>query len=307
MSFGFSMVKGRYALAFMLMVLLWVCTPARSWAQRVSAENLDEQILAEVDHGNWVKVLELARTQIWMDVDKANGYYYSALAHVETGKPKMAKPFLIEAKRLDDGELEQQIRTLENEVWQKRASSFQNSEGFLPLKSMDRFYYALTYSPDMPFGFHLGSLNTHGIGTYFLIRTNQALLQNKAEFTVNNSGTVYGSPYAKTEATGQVKSGMAELVMGLTWKLFAPVWMYGGVGLNHSREYWEMEILDENSNNIGNVWARNQQSNLNQPTLEAGLMGDFKGLNLRVGTSLTSLELKQVRFHFGLGFSVRRK
>ena len=37
------------------------------------------------------------------------------------------------------------------------------------------------------------------------------------------------------------------------------------------------------------------------------LEGDFKGLNVRVGTSLTSLELKQVRFHVGLGFSVRKK
>ncbi|EMS34695.1 hypothetical protein C943_03382 [Mariniradius saccharolyticus AK6] len=305
MSFGFSRVKAPFALAFVIITHIWLGNPTQSFAQKFSAEDLEMQIAAEIVDRNWARVLELARTQIWLDVDKAAGYYYSALAHMEIGNSKMAKPFLSEAKRLDDGELETQIAALEESLWDKKKKSSQS--GFIPIRSMDRFYYALTYSPDMPFGFHLGSLNTHGIGTYFLIRTNQAFLQNKAEFTVNNSGTVYGSPYAKTEATGQVKSGMVELVMGLTWKLFAPVWMYGGVGLNHSREYWEMEILDENSNNIGNVWARNQQSNLNQPTLETGLMGDFKGLNVRVGTSLTSLELKQVRFHVGLGFSVRKK
>jgi hypothetical protein len=305
MSFGFSRVNARFALAFVIIALIWLGNPTQSFAQKFSAEDLEMQIGAEIVNRNWAKVLELARTQIWLDVDKAVGYYYSALAHIEIGNRKMAKPFLSEAKRLDDGKLEMQIAALEQSLWDKKKKSSQSE--FIPIRSMDRVYYALTYSPEIPLGFHLGSLNTHGIGTYFLLRTNPAFLQKKAEFTVNNQGTVYGSPYAKTEATGQVKTGMAELLMGLTWKIAGPVWMFGGVGLNHSREYWEMEILDENSNYIGQVWVRNQQSNLNQPTVETGLMGDFRGINIRLGSSLTNFDLETVRFHFGLGFSLRKK
>lgn len=305
MSFGFSRVKARFALAFVIVTHIWLGNPTRSFAQKFSAEDLEMQIGAEIVDRNWAKVLELARTQIWLDVGKAAGYYYSALAHMEIGNRKMAKPFLSEAKRLDDGELETQIAALEESLWDKKKKSSQGE--FIPIRSMDRVYYALTYSPEIPFGFHLGSLNTHGIGTYFLLRTNPAFLQKKADFTVNSQGTVYGSPYAKTEATGQVKTGLAELLMGLTWKIAGPVWMFGGVGLNHSREYWEMEILDENSNYIEQVWARNQQSNLNEPTVETGLMGDFGGINIRLGSSLTNFELETVRYHFGLGFSLRKK
>lgn len=303
----FSKLKASIAAAFSICIVLWLIGPIQARAQKVSAGDLEKQIQTEILHRNWGKVMDLARTMIWTDVDGAGGYYYSALAHAESGKPKTAKLFLSEARNLDNGEWEQEINSLESVLWDKRKRPNQTPEGFLPIRSMDRVFYGLTYSADMPLGFHLGSLNTHGIGTYFLLRTNPAFLQRKAEFTVNNQGTVYGSPYAKTEETGQVKTGMAELLMGLTWKIAGPVWMFGGVGLNHSREYWEMEILDENSNYIGRVWARNQQSNLNQPTFETGLMADFRGINIRLGSSMTNFEMEQLRYHLGLGFSLRKK
>lgn len=290
-----------------VLTLVWFFVPTIADAQKISQEELDRRILQSIDKRKWPEVLELSRQLIWLDVEKASGYYYTALAHSEMGKPKLAKPFLWEAKRLDDGIMEAVLIDLERQIWEKNRRKYQDAEGFVPVRSMDRFYIALTYSPDLPFGLHVGSLNTHGIGTYFLLRGNQAMTTKTAGFTVNNSGSAYGSPYAKSESTGHFVTGMAEFLMGITWRLFEPVWMYSGIGLNHSREFWQMEVWQEGGLHSTEVWARNQQSNLNQPTVEMGLMADFKGINVRVGPSLTNFDLEQLRFHLGLGFSLRKK
>ena len=291
-------------------IILLTSTPV--YSQQSGFSKIDKEINFSIAQEDWLKVLELAKTQISLDVDKAEGYYYSALALVKTGKSKMAKPYLEQAKKMGTENLYPKIFELEKDMAvnsKKSTEKYDNlPEGFIPIKKVDRFFYSYVYNPKAPFGLTVGSINHRGIGTYMTLRGNSDILLKTGKLTANSTGTVYGEgEFEDAKTTGIVRHGVVEGIMGITWKIKKPLWMYAGAGLNHSREFWEVEIIEENNPLKRQEWAKNPQANKNQAALEGGLILDFNGLNLRFGGNLREFDFSSMEYHVGIGFSLKSK
>ncbi|WP_194973634.1 hypothetical protein [Aquiflexum lacus] len=297
----------RVAFAFIVML-----ASTSVYAQQADFLKIDKEINLSINQENWLQVLELAKVQITMDVEQGEGYYYSALALFKTGKSKMAKPYLEQAKKLGSEKLYPKIFELEKAIAinkNKPTKKYENlPEGFIPIRKVDRFFYSYVYNPTAPFGLTVGSINHRGIGTYMTIRGNPDIMVKTGDLTANSLGTVYGEgEFENAETTGYIKHGVVEGIMGITWKIHKPLWMYAGAGLNHSREFWEVEIIDENNPGKRNEWAKNPQANRNQAAIEGGMILDFNGLNLRFGGNLRGFDLTNVEYHLGIGFSLKSK
>lgn len=302
-------MKSFTQVAFALILLL---ATTSAYSQQTDFLKIDKEINLLIEQKDWLQVLEMAKTQIAMDLSQGEGYYYSALALFKTGKTKMAKPYLDHAKKLGNENLYPKIFELEKTIAtnQKNPTGKYGNlpEGFIPIRKVDRFFYSFVYTPSVPFGITIGSINHRGIGTYMTIRGNSDILLKTGELTANNLGAVYGeAEFENAKTTGYIRHGMVEGIMGITWKIHKPLWMYAGAGLNHSREFWQVEILEENSSNKRNEWAKNPQANKNQAALESGLILDFNGLNLRFGGNLRGFDLSKVEYHMGMGFSLKSK
>lgn len=294
------------------LVSLTLLASSKAYSQHSDFSKIDKEINHSINQEDWLQVLELAKTQISLDVDQGEGYYYSALALFKTGKSKMAKPYLEQAKKLASENLYTKIYELEKEIAtksKKPTDKYDNlPEGFIPIRKVDRFFYSSVYNPSAPFGLTVGSINNRGIGTYMTLRGNSDILMKTGGLTANSEGTVYGKgEFEDAETTGHIKYGVVEGIMGITWKIHKPLWMYAGAGLNHRREYWEVDILEENNPIKRSEWAKNPQANKNQAAIEGGLILDFKGLNLRFGGNLRGFDFSNLEYHVGLGFSLKSK
>lgn len=291
-------------------VLLLVYTA--TYSQQTDFFKIDHEINQSIIQEDWIQVLELAKSQISMDVDQGEGYYYSALALFRTGKSKMAKPYLEQAKKLGSKSLYNKIFELEKAMAlnnKKTPKEYRDlPEGFIPLRKVDRFLYSFVYNPSAPYGLSVGSINHRGIGTYMTIRGNSDILLKTGPLTANSMGNVYGAEETQiAETTGYIRNGVVEGIMGITWKIKKPLWMYVGAGLNHSREFWEVEVIEETTSSKHKEWAKNPQANRNQAALEGGLILDFNGLNLRFGGNLREFDFSSVEYHVGIGFSLKSK
>ena len=302
----------KYFRLILLLALISFTFSNKAGAQKLPFTELDSMIQSSIEKGEWISVLELAKAQIKSDVDRAEGYYYSALAFYNLGKYKMAKPYMTQLRKMDLMEFETRVEDLNSKLnsgenHNRKEAFFLNYNSKKGEKLYDRTFLSFVYDPKIPFGIAYGSINHHGIATYFLIRANSEIFTQTGEITVRSNGSVFGNQGKDTEATGMIRRGAAELLMGITWKIHQPVWMYFGAGLNHSREFWEITVFEEDGSVYGQFWARNTEVNLNQAVLESGIILDFKGLNLRGGTSLVGFDFSKMRYNLGIGVSFKRK
>lgn len=305
-------MKSFALVAFTFLILL---ASFSAYSQQTDFFKLDKEINLSIAQKDWIQVLELAKTQIRIDVDRGEGYYYSALALVNLGEIKMAKPYLEQVKKMDQEDLDIKVFELEKKIGSlsgktnKPKNQYNNlAPGFIPLKKIDRFFYSYVYDPDKPLGFSFGSVNHRGIGTYMAIKSNSEIFTKAGVLTVNNNGNVSGTnENENAETTGISRKGIFEGIMGITWKIKKPLWMYAGAGLNHSRQFWEVEIVEENQAIKKTEWAKKPSANLNQPTVESGIILDFEGLNLRSGVSVVGFDFSEIRYQIGIGFSVKSK
>ncbi|MCR9014523.1 hypothetical protein [Aquiflexum gelatinilyticum] len=281
-------------------------------AQDLTFLDLDAQVQSAINNGEWLRVLELAKSQIKSDVEREEGYYYSALAFYNLGKNKMAKPYMNHLRKMDQTELDPKIKELHDRLNSGenkgiKETFFLNYDPKKGIRLYDRSFLSFSYDSKLPFGIAVGSINHHGIATYLQVRGNSEILTKSGEITVRSNGNIYGTQNKDSEATGKIRKGTAEFVMGVTWKIHQPLWWYAGAGLNHSREFWEVTIFEENGNSLGEIWARNTEINLNQALVESGFILDFNGFNLRGGTSLVGFDFSKIRYNMGIGFSFKRK
>ncbi|MCH6233845.1 hypothetical protein [Cognataquiflexum rubidum] len=300
-----------FRLIVLLVIMPFAFTVTVNAQDRTFLE-LDVQIQSAINNGEWIRVLELAKSQIKSDVDRPDGFYYSALAFYHLGKNKMAKPYMTHLRKMDPTELDAKVKELNDKLNSGKSNGiketfFLNYDPRKGIKLYDRSFISFSYDSKIPFGIAVGSINHHGIATYLQIRGNTEIFTKTGEITVRNNGNIYGTQNKDSESTGNIRKGTAELVMGVTWKIHQPLWMYAGAGLNHSREFWEVTVFEENGSSLGQFWARNSEINLNQSVLESGIILDFKGLNFRGGTSMVGFDFSKLRYNIGVGISFKRK
>jgi len=301
--------------AFVAFAFIILLASFSVYSQQTDFFKIDKEINFSITQEDWIQVLDLAKYQISMDVDRGEGYYYSALSLVNLGEIKMAKPYLEQVKKMDQEDLYAKVFELEKKIGSlsgktnKQKYEYENlAPGFIPLRKIDRFFYSYVYDPVTPLGFSFGSINHRGIGTYMAIRGNSSIFIKSGDLTVNNNGNASGTnDNENAEITGISRTGIFEGIMGITWKIQKPLWMYAGAGLNHSRQFWEVEIVQENQAFKVTEWAKKPSANLNQATIETGVILDFKGLNMRSGVSVVGFDFSEIRYQFGIGFSVKSK
>jgi hypothetical protein len=275
-----------------------------------SEDNRADEIIEELaKNSKWEEVLSNAHFLILESPYEAGGYYYMAFAYHHLEMKSKAKTYIKHAKRLKDKNLAYKISQLEFEMGMRK--SMPDSTGLCETSSdiripkpKDRFYFSYDFHQSMPIGISMGNLRPRGVGSYMAVRSNQGLFTATNGFEVRGNGKAYESD-AGFEPTGITRTGSIEGIMGLTWKLIGPLWMYSGAGLNHSRVFYEMENPEENPNLTS--WAKSPQNNLNVFALESGLIMNLKGVNLKIGTVMTDFDYNHLRVQVGLGFSLVQK
>lgn len=286
-------------------VILWIPLFALTAIDNSHQDEIFEKL---VENQRWDEVLYEAHLKLMEDPDEVEGYYYTALAYFKLDKKSKAKPYLKYAKRLNNKDLKFKIEALEYEMGLRKTPPLiqdlpdiksENSQ----IKKNNRFYFVYDYHNTMPLGISLGNLRHIGVGSYMVIRSNSEMFSITNGFEVRSSGRPFESE-AGFEHTGLTRKGMVEGIMGLTWKIKGPLWMYSGAGLNHSRIFFEMENPKENPGL--KQWAKSPQTNNNSFALESGMILEFKGLNLKLGAVMTDFNYNDIRLQLGVGFSLKQ-
>jgi hypothetical protein len=168
----------------------------------------------------------------------------------------------------------------------------------------DRTYFAYIYDSISPIGLSIGTINNNSFGAYFSTGINNNIFTETAYFTVNNSGVFDGEVFTDLRKTGESKIGAFNGMVGLTKKIIYPLWIYGGLGIDHKRLILEVDEYDDSGDFYETVWVRNTDESYWKPAYEAGLIIDFSGFFLRGG--LKTLDFSDYYLNFGIGFSITR-
>lgn len=149
----------------------------------------------------------------------------------------------------------------------------------------DRIF--ITGAASMPYRvFNLDSINVAGLSGGII--TNNSI-GGYASICFNRNATFSGDYYetnndVRSDAdyyyfnrTGQEKIAKWEATIGITRKLFRPVWLQMGGGASVNKTYWEVDRISNTTGNIfGTEWAKNTDQTWTKGVAEAGLI-----LNLR--------------------------
>ncbi|RPE09160.1 hypothetical protein EGT74_19310 [Chitinophaga lutea] len=168
----------------------------------------------------------------------------------------------------------------------------------------DRFFLSYVYDSLAPIGLSLGTLNNRAVGMYLTFRMSESFLTKSAYFTVNNQGELEGNVYKDIRPTGETLKGNADLMLGLTKKLTYPLWVYGGGGATLHRHWEEMSSYHDNGALYETEWVKNTDEQYIKPVVEAGLIIDLSGFNIRAGGKM--IDFKDIYYSLGVGFSFKR-
>ena len=144
---------------------------------------------------------------------------------------------------------------------------------------------------------------------YLTARFNaDAFLSGGSNGTVDNSGVVTGGQFANWgndwRFKNEIKTGTAEIMIGLTKKITYPIWIYAGAGASINTVFWRMDIYDNLGDYYETGWVKNTEASNLKPVYEGGLIVDLGGINIRGGVKTQNF--KETIVTLGLGFSLKR-
>lgn len=157
----------------------------------------------------------------------------------------------------------------------------------------DRGFLSYVYDSIAPIGLSIGSINNQSIGMYLAGSANEEIFTEEALFTVDNQGNFDGSPGSMV-STGEIKTGYADAILGLTKKIAYPLWIYAGAGAAFKNVYQGFE------DSSGTEWARNTDESNISVIGDAGIIINYSSLFLRAGVKS---DFDEFRFTAGIGFS----
>lgn len=173
----------------------------------------------------------------------------------------------------------------------------------------DRFFMSYAYDSACKTGISIGRINNTSVGMYLTARFNaDAFLSGGSNGTVDNSGVVTGGQFANWgndwRFKNEIKTGTAEILIGLTKKITYPLWIYAGAGASINTVFWRMDIYDNLGDYYETGWVKNTEASNLKPVYEGGLIVDLGGINIRGGVKTQNF--KETIVTLGLGFSLKR-
>jgi hypothetical protein len=173
----------------------------------------------------------------------------------------------------------------------------------------DRSFFTYAYDAACKTGASFGRINNTSVGMYVTARFNaDAFLSGGSNGTVDNSGVVTGGQFANWgndwRFKNEVKTGTAEIMIGLTKKITYPLWIYAGAGASINTVFWRMDIYDNLGDYYETGWVKNTEASNLKPVYEGGLIVDLGGINIRGGVKTQNF--KETIVTLGLGFSLKR-
>ncbi|HAC15908.1 MAG TPA: hypothetical protein DCE78_08200 [Bacteroidetes bacterium] len=162
-------------------------------------------------------------------------------------------------------------------------------------------FMAFTYDDLSTYGLTIGNLHTRGAGFYLTARANEALFNASDLYTVDDNGNLDGanSSYSYRDAGGrQIING--EGLIGLTYEIGYPLWLFAGAGVAYNAEQWE---IDEylRGDFYETQWIRNTDQSNYEPVFEIGAILNFSGFHLQAG--IKGYDAERTFITLGGGFS----
>lgn len=162
-------------------------------------------------------------------------------------------------------------------------------------------YMSFTYDDLSTYGLSIGNLHTRGAGFYITARVNDALLNSSDPYTIDDDRTLDGalSGYTYRDSGGR-RTMNGEGLIGFTYEIAYPLWMYAGAGVAYNAEQWE---IDEylRGEFYETQWIRNTDQTKYEPVFEAGAILNFAGIHLRAG--MKGYDAERTFYTLGAGFS----
>ena len=143
---------------------------------------------------------------------------------------------------------------------------------------------SFTFDDRNAFGITFGAINHFTRSGYVTFRLNTKLFTDTEDYTVNLEGVT--DPPRSSGArnfSGEERKGNAEIVIGVTYPVYFPVWVYGGLGYAYNPTYWRMENINSTGDLIDTEWSRNTDSSERGIIFEIGAMANVVGLNFSLG------------------------
>jgi len=138
------------------------------------------------------------------------------------------------------------------------------------------------------YGITFGAANHFSRGSYFSLRFNERLFTSSSDYTVDSAGNVTGNITGELIHTGIEDRGNVEALIGLTYPIVYPLWVYAGAGYSYNPFYWRMDRRNSQGSLIETEWVRNTDESYRGAIFETGLTVNVVGLSFSLGMKGTS-------------------
>lgn len=166
-------------------------------------------------------------------------------------------------------------------------------------------YTMFTHNRISTYGITFGSLNYFTRGGYLTLRLNEDLFTSRNDMKVDDSGNVSSTSTfsARTyEYTGSDRRGNAEFIIGFTYPVYYPGWIYAGLGYSYNPFFWEMNsIRSTDGEFIETQWIKNTDKSDRGIVFEFGAVARIIGLSIGIG--LNGPNISELIPTFSIGFS----
>ncbi len=161
----------------------------------------------------------------------------------------------------------------------------------------DKFILSYAFDRNAYIGLTLGTYNQKKAGMYFAARLNSDVMTSTTYFKTNNSFDTEGASYYPTF---QTRNGKVDGILGITYGVVNPIWLYTGLGLGYYPTFYEFNYASGSEK----VWARNVDQSRVPILHEFGLAVSLGPINGSAGVCLRNY--KEAFMMFTAGFSINR-
>lgn len=161
----------------------------------------------------------------------------------------------------------------------------------------DKFILSYAFDRNAYIGLTLGTYNQKKAGMYFAARLNSDVMTSTTYFKTNN---LYDTEGASYYPTFQTRNGKVDGILGITYGVVNPIWLYTGLGLGYYPTFYEFNYASGSEK----VWARNVDQSRVPILHEFGLAVSLGPINGSAGVCLRNY--KEAFMMFTVGFSINR-
>jgi tetratricopeptide (TPR) repeat protein len=165
----------------------------------------------------------------------------------------------------------------------------------------DLGYFGWAADPVNLYGVSFGGIKNRKFGVYFTFRTGSNIEEETADWETDNGNSLQESFDKDKIFTGLILDQQIFGTIGVTKKIFHPIWIYAGGGLAYLRELREFQ-----DRGGSNEYVVNKDRKVISPNVEAGLKlkVGFLVFSYGINKPISNYFKKPVIYNFGAAFSL---